>query len=139
MPDQYQTTLPAAPGSLEAFAEFIDRCCVDHEVPAEAVQDLQLAVDEACSNIIEHGYRGMDPGEITLALGFVPGQVSVELRDQGRAFDPGEIPPPDVHAPLEERQAGGLGWFLIQQLMEAVEYRRMEDGNRLRFSKRLDG
>ena len=98
----------------------------------------ELAIDEAVNNIIEHGYRGMPPGEITLILRFEPHLVRVEIRDQGSGFDPDKIPQPDIHAPLEARQAGGLGWFLIGKLMQDVEYRRVASGNILTFSRYLD-
>jgi len=136
--DQTQITLLAEVDSLETIQVFIAESCQNHGLPAEAAADLELAVDEAFSNIIEHGYRGMSPGEISLALRFEPNRVEVEIRDQGRGFDPGKIPPPDIHAPLEERAAGGLGWFLISELMEEVEYHREASGNVLTFSRILE-
>lgn len=135
--DQNQITLPAEVDSLEKIQAFIAEFGQRHKLPAEAAADLELAVDEACSNIIEHGCRGMNPGEISLALQLEPGRVAVEIRDQGRGFDPDKIPPPNIHAPLEERKAGGLGWFLIGELMDQVEYRREASGNILTFSRRL--
>lgn len=138
MTGQNQITLPAEVDSLEKiqafFAEFVQR----HKLPDEAAADLELAVDEACSNIIEHGYRGMSPGEISLALRLEPDRVAVEIRDHGLGFDPDKIPPPDIHAPLEERKAGGLGWYLIGELMDQVEYRREASGNVLTFSRHLE-
>lgn len=135
--DQNQITLPAEVDSLEKIQAFVAEFGQRHGLSAEAAADLELAVDEACSNIIEHGYRGMPPGEIVLALRSEPGRVKVEIRDQGWGFDPDKIPPPDIHAPLVERTAGGLGWFLIRELMEEVEYRRTESGNTLTFFRHL--
>ena len=135
--DHTQITLPAEVDSLEKIQAFVAEFGQRHKLPAEAAADLELVVDEACSNIIEHAYRGMNPGEIRLALQLEPGRVAVEIRDQGRGFDPDKIPPPNIHAPLEERKAGGLGWFLIGELMDQVEYRREASGNILTFSRRL--
>jgi serine/threonine-protein kinase RsbW len=138
MTDQTQFTLPAVGDSVEKLMAFVNDGCQRHDLPAEAAADLELAIDEAVNNIIEHSYRGMPPGDITVILRFEARLVHVEIRDQGRGFDPQEIPQPDIHAPLEERRAGGLGWYLIQQLMHEVDYRRAESGNTLTFSRYLE-
>ena len=138
MTGQNQITLPAEADSLEQIQAFVAEFGQRHKLPPEAAADLELAVDEACSNIIEHGYRGMSSGEIVLALRYEPDRVEVEIRDYGRGFDPDKIPPPDIHAPLEERKAGGLGWYLIGELMDQIEYRRDASGNVLTFSRHLE-
>ena len=86
---------------------------------------LEMAVDEACSNIIEHGYAGEGKGDIALTINHLQdGQagIKVTIQDQGDPFNPDDIPPPNTQAPLEERQAGGLGLFLIRQLMDEVYF-----------------
>ena len=67
MPQRFQITRAAELESLSVFREFISDCCASHNVPRETVFDLKLAVDEDCTNVIEHGYKGMDPGSIILA------------------------------------------------------------------------
>ncbi len=99
--------------------------------------DLQLAVDEACTNIITHGYAGMNPGSVILALELFSDQVVVTLTDFGHPFEPSEPPPPDPEARLEDFPTEGLGLFFIYQTMDEIFYESTEDGNCLTFIKKI--
>lgn len=124
--------------SLSDFREFIrERCANLPGVSNETLYDLQLAVDEACTNIITHGYEHLNPGSIILDLEIDPDKLTVRLTDFGHAFEPGSAPVPDIHAPLEERELGGYGLFLIQQTMDEMEYQTTEDGNKMTLTKYL--
>ncbi len=138
MTDRHQITLKAEVDSLEKLWEFISAVCAEYGLTEETVNDIHLAVDEACSNIIAHGYDGMPAGEMRLSLQFDADQVQVEITDQGRGFEPAEIPEPDVDAPIEVREPGGFGWFLIQQVMDEVVYYRTDNRNRLILIKKIN-
>lgn len=133
----YRTTRAAELETLAAFREFIAIACEDQEVDADTAFSLRLAVDEACTNIIQHGYAGMDPGSIILDLRFESDKVVVDLTDFGRAFEPAEPERPDLTAPAEERKEGGLGLFLIYETMDRIDYRVVAEGNILTFTKML--
>ena len=135
MSQRYQMTRAAELESLSVFRQFISDCCTSSNVSKEAVFDLKLAVDEACTNIIEHGYKGMDPGSIILSLRVEPDRVLVRITDFGHIFEPADAPKPDVEAALEDRELGGLGLFLIYQTMDNIDYQTSEDGNTLTFTK----
>jgi len=135
MSQRYQMTRAAELESLSAFRKFISDCCGRHEVPNETVFDLKLAVDEACTNIIEHGYKNMDPGSIILSFRIEPDRILVSITDFGHIFEPAEAPKPDVEAALEDRELGGLGLYLIYQTMDNIDYQTSEDGNTLTFTK----
>lgn len=135
MSQRYQITRAAELESLSVFREFISDCCSRHKVPNDTVLDLKLAVDEACTNIIEHGYKGMDPGSIILSFRIESDRILVNLTDFGRIFEPAEAPKPDVEAALEDRELGGLGLYLIYQTMDNIDYQASEDGNTLTFTK----
>ena len=135
MPLRYQITRAAELESLALFRSFITQCCLENQVPETAILDLKLAVDEACTNIIQHGYRGMNPGSIILSFRIEPGRVLVQITDFGHAFEPAEAPRPDVQAAVEDRELGGLGLFLIYQTMDNINYQSSEDGNTLTFTK----
>ncbi|HKJ39592.1 MAG TPA: ATP-binding protein [Anaerolineales bacterium] len=135
MPQRYQMTRAAELESLSVFRDFISDCCTSSNVPKEAVFELKLAVDEACTNIIEHGYKGMDPGSIILSFRVEPDRVLVQITDFGHIFEPASAPKPDIEAPLEDRPLGGLGLFLIYQTMDNIDYQTSEDGNTLTFTK----
>lgn len=101
---------------------------------------LQLAVDEACANVVQHAYEGMEAGDMEVSCSFDDECLIIRVRDWGRSFVPEDVPEPDVDAPLEERTLGGLGLFLIRQCMDQVEFSfDAELGNELTMTKRLQG
>lgn len=138
MKNQYQTTRAAELESLALFRTFIDDACARHpEIDQDVCYDLKLAIDEACTNIITHGYEGMNPGSIILILKLEPKRVVVHITDFGHPFEPYEPPEPDIEASLEEGFSGGFGLFFIYQTMDEIGYRTAEDGNHLEFVKQL--
>ncbi len=139
MTDTYRITRAAYLESLKEFREFLKHHCAARAgVTAEILYDIQLAVDEACTNIITHGYADMPPGSIILDLELGPDKMVVSLTDFGHAFEPGSAPIPDVNAPIEEREMGGFGIFFIQQSVDDITYRSTEDGNTMILTKHLD-
>jgi anti-sigma regulatory factor (Ser/Thr protein kinase) len=112
---------------------------------------VQVAVDEACSNIIEHAYGGegladnarrpgdpcrAPPPTIKCTCRTKPDRLIIELYDHGQPFDPDAVPKPDLNADLSERHAGGLGVYFIQQLMDAVHFESTPgQGNTLTLTK----
>ncbi len=135
MSQRYQITRAAELGSLSLFRQFISDCCGRHDVPDGTVFDLKLAVDEACTNIIVHGYNGMDPGSIILSFRIESDRILVQITDFGHIFEPADAPKPDVEAALEDRPLGGMGLYLIYQMMDNIDYQSSEDGNTLTFTK----
>ena len=117
------------------FRDFITACCARYDIPSDVVLDLKLAVDEACTNIITHGYQGMDPGSIILSFRIEPDRILVQITDFGHVFEPVEAPKPDVEAALAEQELGGLGLYLIYQTMDNIDYQASQDGNTLTFTK----
>jgi serine/threonine-protein kinase RsbW len=138
MTSSHRITRAAYYESLQNFREFIKQHCTGLPgIDAEILYDVQLAVDEACTNIISHGYAGLDPGSIILDLEIDPGRLTVILTDFGHSFEPSSAPAPDVNAPIEERELGGFGLFFIQQSMDEMDYQVTEDGNKMILTKYL--
>ncbi len=138
MRNRHQITRSAELESLSIFRDFIDKACQQHQrVDEQICYDLKLAVDEACTNIITHGYAGMNPGSIILSLAMAPNKVVVTITDFGHPFEPSEASAPDVEAGLEDLPMGGFGLFLIYQTMDEINYETTADGNRLTFIKQL--
>lgn len=124
-------------GDLATVREFVARMGTDLGLDADVIYDLQLAVDEACANVINHAY-GSQAGRIDVSVEPVEEGVQVVVRDWGGAFDPHVVPTPNVEAPLEERQLGGLGLFLMRQVMDDVRFAfDAEGGNTLEMVKRI--
>ena len=138
MTPTHRITRAAYLESLHDFREFIKEHCAS--LPGmnnEVLYDVQLAVDEACTNIISHGYAGLDPGSIILDLDVNPDKLTVSLTDFGHSFEPSRAPIPDIDAPIEERELGGFGLFFIQQSMDEMDYQATEDGNKMTLIKYL--
>jgi serine/threonine-protein kinase RsbW len=132
-------TFPAQLDSLAAIGEFVTRAAEAAGLDARALYAVQLAVEEACSNIIEHAYGDEGRGDIECTCIVNKNGLTVVLRDYGRPFNPASIPKPDLYASLEDRNAGGLGFYLIHQLMDQVRFEFTPDsGNVLTMVKRKE-
>lgn len=126
-----------AMADLHALADFIGRACEDARVGEEAAFAVRLAVEEAFTNIMEHGYGGKG-GPVAVAVEADAQRVRVVLRDEAIAFDPVDAPAADLDAALEAREPGGLGWHLVRQVMDEVHHQPIAPrGNVLTLVKRL--
>lgn len=123
--------LNIAGACIEALMERVEDV-PDREMTSYTIQ---LAVQEACANIVDHAYAGMDAGRICLefVLHTNPRRLIVEVYDTGRAFDPTQTREPD----LDNAQVRGYGLFLMNQLMDAVIYERLPERNHWRLVKSL--
>jgi serine/threonine-protein kinase RsbW len=134
------TTVPARLESLELISGFIVAAATQAGMDDHAAWQVQLAVDEAATNVIQHGYGEAGEGAIELSWRVDGPDFVVTLRDYGRRFAPEDVPAPDLSSPLEERQAGGLGIYLMTRLMDSVRYEFDDQrGNLLTMTKRIGG
>jgi serine/threonine-protein kinase RsbW len=100
------------------------------------VYSIQLAADEAASNIIEHAYNGVANGQIELTCEIRDNAITITMQDHGKSFDPKHVKQPNLKANLSERQIGGLGIYLMRKLMDDVRYKSTTTGNLLTMIKR---
>ena len=130
-----KAVLENVPRAIECVTEWAQRAGFDER----ALYEMQLAVDEACANVVDHAYQGADPGDIEVSCRLDDQILTVRVRDWGTGFDLTDVADPDLDAPLEERTLGGLGLFLVRQVMDDVQFRSdPELGNELMMSKRLN-
>jgi serine/threonine-protein kinase RsbW len=129
LPNCCRITLPARLDSLPALSDFVAGASRTLGIDAQSAYKLQLAVEEACANVIQHGAAGALPGQHSIAVDVCRSArtCTVTLRDRGRPFDPTSLPPPDLSPQLRKRRPGGLGIYLIRRLMDEVSY-DTEDG-----------
>jgi serine/threonine-protein kinase RsbW len=121
---------------LSSIRRFVGEVGEDLGIPERELYELELAVDEACTNVIEHGYKGQG-GKIEIEIQPLNGGVLVVIRDWGIPFDPDSIPEPDILAPLEERPLGGVGLFLMRKVMSQVHFDfDPQEGNTLTMIKK---
>jgi serine/threonine-protein kinase RsbW len=100
--------------------------------------EVQTAVDEACTNIINYAYAGKG-GMITITCELHDSDFVVTISDNGKQFDPIKVPPPDLESGLNERKIGGLGIYFMKKLMDDVSYSFDKNGNTLVMRKRIIG
>jgi serine/threonine-protein kinase RsbW len=108
--------------NLDILREYIGKIAADYGMSPKDVYAVQMAVDEACTNIIEHAYGGECDKSIDLYCQETPQALIITLHDHGVPFNPLEVPQPDFDAPLEERDNGGLGLYLMRQLMDEIRF-----------------
>ena len=132
-----QTTFPARFEVLNEIREIVARTARAGGFAEKAVYSMQLATDEAASNIIEHAYEGITDAYFDMTCEMQDDVIVISLHDFGRSFDPSQVKQPDIHADLSDRQIGGLGVYLMRKLMDEVSYESNSvTGNRLTMTKR---
>lgn len=99
--------------------------------------NLNLALEEAVTNVISYAFTDDEVQTFTVDVLTKADQVEITITDNGVPFDPTEVPAVDTTAPAEERQIGGLGIFLIMQLMSDVKYQRINNTNVLTLIQTL--
>ncbi len=108
--------------NLDDIREFVGKIARKGGFSDKDVYNIQLATDEAASNIIEHAYRNMPGKTLELSCDMQGDVITVILTDHGESFDPSEVPVPDLKADLSDRKIGGLGIFLMRKLMDDIQY-----------------
>lgn len=126
--------------NLDSIRDFVGEAAERAGFSGKEAYSIQLAVDEACSNVIEHAYEGMPDGEIEIACEVEAGQVTIVIHDHGKEFDISKVRQPNFSKDLSEREVGGLGVFLIYKLMDDVHFSSSKKtGNTLTMKKRKSG
>jgi serine/threonine-protein kinase RsbW len=113
---------PARFESLAEVSEFVGLAAKECGFDPSEIYDVQLAVDEACSNIIEHAYGGECHEDIECICQIADETLTVVLEDCGRPFNPVDVPSPNLKADLDDRNGGGLGLYFMRQLMDLVSF-----------------
>ncbi len=129
-------SFPGRYENLARIGDFVREIAQEAGFESFAVYSIEMAVDEACTNIIEHAYEGEGKGNIRCTCLVDEDEFKVVITDQGKAFDPSSIPPPNLSKNLEERQAHGLGLHFIRKWMDEVHFLSQGADNILTMIKR---
>lgn len=124
-------------GSLEQINGFLNAQLNGNHLGKDILFDLRIAIEEVFANIIAHGLNRRQTDKIGISLTHDPESIQVEVSDRGLAFNPLKIADPDLDVPPVERELGGMGIFLVKQLMDEVSYRRSEGRNILMLRKNI--
>ncbi len=114
---------------LDLAREFVAEIAKRVPMNSQQVYDLELAVDEALTNVIEHGLADKDEKQVELSVTHENDLFTIVISHGGRDFNPGEHADPVMKEYLAERRVGGLGLFLMKKLMDQVEYTTGADGS----------
>ena len=121
---------------LTKLPEFVDTVCEEAGVDMALIASLNLALEEAATNVVLYAYAG-GTGFVDIDAIYTPQQLKFVITDTGIPFDPTQMKDADITLSAEERPIGGLGIFLVRQIMDTVHYERVNDHNVLTLIKNL--
>ncbi len=123
--------------NLSQIRDFVEVAALGLGFDPEGIHNLQLAVDEAATNVMLHGYQGRG-GPLEIEVKQAQHDLLVWLRDEAAPFDPTTVSPPDLTLPLSQRPIGGLGIHLIRQTMDEIRHQATPTGgNELTLVKHI--
>jgi len=133
---QVKTTIPARAEYVDLIRLMLYGIASKMKFSFEEIEDMKVAVSEAVNNAVVHAYGGGD-GEIDVAFGISEEELSIHVQDHGVSYEPGVIgKPASLHGKtIDEIQSGGLGLFLMQALMDRVEWKQ-EGGTSVTLAKK---
>lgn len=118
-----KSTFPGRYESLIRISRFVKKAAEDAHLDDPAIYAVDLAVNEACANIIEHAYGGEEIGVIHCSCHITEEGLTVTLTDYGQPFDPSNVPEPDPSLDLEQVKPRGAGLFLMRKMMDEVRFK----------------
>jgi serine/threonine-protein kinase RsbW len=134
----FSLQVPSNTENLAMIRDFVNGIGMRAGLPASEVANLEMAVDEACANVIEHAYGPEVTKEVSVKATIDDETVQIDVVDTGKGFDPGEISQLNLDQLVAERKSGGLGMRLMKTLMDEVHYAIIPgQKNELRMIKRL--
>ncbi|MHB8624668.1 MAG: anti-sigma factor antagonist [Aggregatilineales bacterium] len=137
MDEEHRLTVAGVLDEVVRVCAFVVEAAEAAGLDERAVYHCQMAADEWCTNVIQHGFgkRAGGPGRIEIDLRIEPGKLLITISDDGPHFDPMMLTEPRIDQSADDREPGGLGWFLIKKLMDEVQYDYVDGHNLLRMSK----
>ena len=133
---EMKETFKAKKEELEKVLSFVNEASEDYLNP-KFIPKIDLAVEEIFINIVKYAYNGGD-GDVDIEVKATDNKVVISFEDTGVAFNPLEIEEADVTLPIEEREIGGLGIYMVRKIMDNVEYMYKENRNVLVIEKNID-
>lgn len=138
MEQKFTLGVPSSTQNLAMIRDFVTNVGVQAGLGDDDVAKLELAVDEACANVIEHAHGGDATKDVIVRATFDEKTLRIEVVDTGTGFDFSAVPQEELEQLIAERRAGGLGLRVMRSLMDEVSYEILPgEKNRLRMVKRL--
>lgn len=137
----FRLKLPADTENLDIIRKFIAGIAENMGFSEEEVYKIELAVDEACSNVVKHAYMTNSRQEhvINIQVNEKKDRIEIIISDKGKGFDPAKVKQPELQEYMKKMKRGGLGLYLIKELMDKVTF-RIKSGvrNEVRMVKLLE-
>jgi anti-sigma regulatory factor (Ser/Thr protein kinase) len=124
--------------SLPRLQQALERFGRQHGIPAQTVNQLQVVLDELGSNIIKYAWSDGGPHELSVSFGVSDGAITLEICDDGTAFNPLDAPAPKPLRPGARPRPGGVGLHMVRQLVDAMAYARIGATNHITITKRVN-
>lgn len=128
--------VPARMESIRVVVAKVRQKAEQVQFDEQAIYQCRLALDEACTNIIEHSYADKPDGEIEVVIRTHDGELSIQLTDFGEPYNPAIVPTPQIGERIENARPGGLGLYMMRTVMDEVSYTPGPRGNSLVMVKR---
>lgn len=122
---------------LSELQEKLDHLAGQFELSSAMIMQLNLALEEAFTNVVNYAYEDDEPHTIEIIFTKEGQDLLITIIDDGQPFDPTAMADPDILLPAEERKIGGLGVFLVKKVMDKVAYRRENNKNKLFLTKTI--
>ena len=119
------------------LATFVEEVCEQAGFDASVTMQMNLAMEEAVVNVMNYAYPSGTQGDIMIDALMGNGKLQFVISDKGTPFDPTAEADADTTLSAEERPIGGLGIFLVRQLMDDINYEYKDDKNILTLSKEM--
>ena len=135
MDQPFEMTIGSDIENIPAVSARLEGAMKAHGFCTDEILDTQLAVEEVITNVIVHGYK-KPGGDIDISFRITCSSTEIEIADNAPPFNPLSLPEPDISGDISDRKVGGLGVFLVRQVMDDVRYRHENGKNILILEKR---
>jgi len=133
-----EITIPAQMSYMGQVRDFIEHIGSKYKYSDKIINSYKLVIEEACTNIIRHGYRDIKGGEVSIKAIIRQQSLTIVIIDQGISYDPRQAQTPDLEKYIQIGKKGGLGIFMMRKLMDDVQYNITSRGNELRLTKQRE-
>jgi len=135
---KFTLQVPSSTENLALIREFVTTVGRQAQFEETEILNLELAVDEACANVIEHAYGHDITKEVVVRAKFDEETLQISVIDEGLGFDPDKAPQDSIEQLIHDRKSGGLGIRLIKKLMDEVSYEIVPgQKNELHMTKKI--
>lgn len=122
---------------IEKITNEVENLWSKYKLPLKIMYNINISIDELLSNIINYGFDDSSKHLISVEFELSNKVFTLKIIDDGKPFNPLEIDEPDINSSLEEREIGGLGIFIVKNLVDKIDYQRINNKNIILIVKNI--